>query len=95
MFIYSIFYHRNANNLENNCFIEKASKLEELKVILYESTYLDILQYIPKTIKIIDLVNGTFERTAQNRQQLKDLIQRMENKFTVFQMYYPLDEKNA
>ena len=72
--------------------LRKCSKLEEFKIYVKDS--IDrILEYIPKTLKVLIIFRGSFEYTTQYRQQFKDMIQRIENKFTAFRMSYPLDKE--
>ena len=66
--------------------------LKEFKVNL-KSRIDDIVEYIPKTLQVLDTSFGYFQNAIQYRQHFKDMIQRIENKFTVFRMYYPLDEE--
>ena len=72
--------------------LKKFSKLEEFKVFLLDSID-EVIQYIPKTLRVLDTFNGYFENETQYRQDFKDMIQRTEDKFTVFRMYYPLDKE--
>ena len=72
--------------------LRKFPKLEELKIFLNDSID-EVVQYIPRTLRVLDTFNDHFENADQYRQDFKDMIQRTENKFTVFRMYYPLDEE--
>ena len=68
----------------------KCQKLEELKVVLWDRID-EVLQYIPKTVRILEMNHGYFVSPTQYRQDFKDMIQRTGNKFTIFRIYYPLD----
>ena len=68
-------------------FIEKFTKTRRVKSITEGSVLMSVMQYIPKTIQVLDTFSSILKIQIQYRQHFKDMIQRIENKFTVFRVF--------
>ena len=89
--LYLRFSNKDKNtNIKTIALLKKLPKLEVLKIMQWNSID-NVVQYIPKSIRVLDTFGSYFKNPTQYRQQFKDMIQRIENKFTVFRIYYPLD----